>query len=180
MKNLRVPLSLLLLVLVTLACAVTDTVGGVADNLRGVTNLWDDVPRMEGLTASDKDLPLPVKLIIRTVLAQVIGGGGEGNSGDWILFTTDKTSDDVKAFYTNELMAEHGWENSDTSTCLDGSDQGVTQVGAVCVFQKQEGNEYTGLLILSMAAEEAGMTNVIFVRVEGEQTPSPGTTSNAP
>ena len=173
MKSLRLMVSLVLLVLATLACGVTDTIGGVTDNLRGVTDLWDDVPRMEGLTASDKDLPLPVKLIVRTVLAQLIGGGGEGNSGDWILFTTDKTGDDVKAFYTNEAMAEHGWEASDTSTCFDGSDQGVTQVGAVCVFQKQVGNEYTGLLILSMETEEAGQSNVIFVRVEGQQTPEP-------
>ncbi len=171
-------LSLLVLLLAALGCGLTDTIGGTVDDLRSVTELWDDVPRMDGLTRSDKDLPLPIKLVVRTVVAQLLSGGT--GSGDWIVFTTDKTGEDVKAFYTNDVMAEHGWEASDTSTCLDGSDQGVSQVGALCVFQKQVGSTYTGLMVLSMDAETAGQTNVIFVRIEGEQTPEPGATANAP
>lgn len=171
MPNSRLTIGLSVLMLAALACGVTDKLGGVADNLKGISTLWDDVPRMEGLTASEEDLPLPIKLVVRTAVAELLAGGS--GSGDWILFTTDKSSDDVKAFYTNDLMAEHGWEASDASTCVAGSEQGLSQVGTLCIFQKQAGSTYTGLLILGMAAEKAGQTNVIFIRVEGEQTPAP-------
>ena len=70
-------------------------------------------------------------------------------------------------------MAEAGWEASDNSTCTAGSAEGLTESGVICVFQKQEGIRYTGLAIIGAEAAEAGRTNVIFIRVEADQTPEP-------
>lgn len=174
MKRMLGRVGLVALLSASLACnlisSVTNSVTG-GGTMTGVSDLWSDVPRMDGLTKSDLDFPLYAKVLMRTMMKQILGGGTD--SGDWIVFTTDKTPEDVTAFYTNDLMAENGWEASDTSTCLNGSAAGVTQVGAFCVFQKQTDAKYTGLMIIAGQDEKSKQTNVFFVRVEVVQTPTP-------
>ena len=162
-------LVVLMVSLAALACALPAGLGG--GGLKQTAELWGDVPRMEGLQASDKDLPLFIKTIVRTSVAGLLSGGS--GEGDWILFTTDQSIDDLEAYYTNERMAEAGWEASDSSTCATGSAQGVAEVGLLCVFQKQEASTYTGLMLLAIEDESTQQVNVIFVRIEGEQTPTP-------
>jgi hypothetical protein len=161
---------LVALALAALACGLPAGLLGNA-NLAKTSALWDDVPRMDGLEASDMDLPVYAKLLVQTVMSKVMAEGH--GSGDWIVFTTDKTPDDLKAFYTNELMAENGWEASDTSTCVEGSAQGVTDAGIWCVFQKTVDNRYTGLMIIGGEDKDTKKTNIIFIRVEADQTPEP-------
>jgi hypothetical protein len=160
------------LVVATLACAVTNPLTRGADNLSKTNDLWDDVPRMEGLEASDIDMPLYAKVLIQTTMSKVLSGGT--GTGDWIIFSTSKTPDDLKAFYTNDLMAENGWDPSDNSTCIEGSAQGLTDAGIFCVFQKDEGTHYTGLMIIGGEDASNKKMNVIFIRVEADQTPTPG------
>ena len=58
-----------------LACGLTNTVtdavtGG--DTFKPAAQLWSDVPPMPGLTPSElEDVPLPIKLLMRTVLANL-------------------------------------------------------------------------------------------------------------
>jgi hypothetical protein len=170
--TLTAALSLLILVLTALSCSLPAQLLGDAANLAKTTELWGDVPRMDGLEASDMDLPLYAKVLVQTVMSKVLSGGT--GSGDWIVFTTDKTPEDLTAFYTNDRMAENGWEASDTSTCVEGSAQGLTEAGVFCVFQKREGNHYTGLMIIGGEDAQAEKTNIIFIRVEAEETPEPG------
>ena len=169
-RPLSVSILLIALVLAALSCSLPTQILGDAGLVK-TTELWDDVPRMEGLEASDMDLPVYARLLFQTVMNQVLTGSGEA---DWIIFTTDKTPEDLTAFYTNDLMAENGWEASDTSTCVEGSAQGLTEAGVFCVFQKREGNQYTGLMIIGGEEASTGKTNVIFIRVEAEETPEPG------
>jgi hypothetical protein len=161
---------LVALALAVLACGLPAGLIGNG-NLAKTNDLWDDVPRMDGLEASDLDLPLYAKVLVQTVLSKAMTEGK--GSGDWIVFTTDKTPADLKAFYTNELMAENGWEASDTSTCVEGSAQGVTEAGIWCVFQKTVDNRYTGLMIIGGEDKDTKKTNIIFIRVEADQTPEP-------
>jgi hypothetical protein len=111
------------------------------------------------------------KVIVRTVVSNILSEGT--GSGDWILFRTDKAAEDVQAFYTNERMAENGWEVSDEYTCTSGAAAGITEVDLLCVFQKQSGSTYTGLAIIGTQDEATQQTNLIFIRIEAEQTPEP-------
>jgi hypothetical protein len=141
-----------------------------------VADLWSDVPKMDGLQKSDTDLPIPIKLLAEPILNRTLGGGT--HKGDWIVFTTKKSTDDVKNFYTNEKMTSYGhWDPSKNSTCMNGSSQGFTEVGLFCVFEKTEKTKQTGLMILTGTGKSTEPMTVFFFRVEGpsnnQSTPPP-------
>ncbi len=169
-----------------LACSVIDTVVnqaaskavGGSDNLTVISQLWSDVPRMDGLTPSQMDLPLPVKLLMRAVLGNLgrLNKPGENQTTgniDWIVFTTAKTSDDVKNFYTNARMTAQGWQASQNSTCVSGSAQGVAQVGVFCAFRKRAGSQESDLLIVAASDDQTKQTDVFFLRLDYAATPTP-------
>jgi hypothetical protein len=165
------------LVLSMLACAVIPTIPalpGTGAQPTSLAGLWPDVPAMDGLTLStDIQAPPFIHVLLTLITKQALGNGTD--SGDWVDFTTTKTPDDVKAFYTPQLMAANGWEASDKSTCLNGTDQGVPQVGAVCFFIKHSNGKQIGLIILASQPDTTKTTNVFFVRVETvDLTPTPG------
>ncbi len=167
-------LTLVSLVLAALGCSVVDNVvrpPDIGGSLGSVPDLWDDVPRMDSLTASDEDLPVFVRLLVRTVLRGVMGNG-EG-AGNWIMFATDQTPEDVEAYYTDARMSEFDWQGSGSQTCTNGSTQGIEQVGVICLFQKQVDNTFNAVIILAAENEAATTTNVVFIRIEAEATPEP-------
>ncbi len=183
----RTPFATILIVIVvllsmTLACGalnLNNLVGG-GDNYKSAAELWSDVPRMDGLTPSElEDLPLPVKLLMRTVLGNLgrLNPQGEDQTTgniDWIAFNSTGTPDDVKNFYTPDLMAANGWERSEQSTCVNGSDQGVSQVGVFCVFGKNQNALETYLAIIASQDENTKQTSVFFLRLErAATTPTP-------
>ncbi len=167
--------------LFTLACGLIDTAlnsvtGG--ENMKTVAQLWSDVPRIDGLQQSDMDMPLGIKLVMRAVIGNLGRLNKEGEDRttgniDWIVFTTNKTPDDVKKFYTNARMKASGWVASDNSTCLSGSEQGFAEVGLFCAFLKEQGNKETALIIIAAADDKTKQTNLFFLRIEAEGTPVP-------
>ena len=171
-----------MLVPATLACgalnAATNKLASGGSNLTVISQLWPDVPKMDGMASSNMDMPLPVKLVMRTVLGNLgrLNKDGEDKTTgniDWIVFTSSKTPDDIKNFYTNARMAAQGWEASDQSTCLSGDEQGLAQVGVFCVFQKHKGNQQTALLIIAAPDEKAKQTDAFFLRLDVAGTPTP-------
>lgn len=170
---------LTLFVLASLACGLIDTVTNQATgggNMQTVSSLWSDVPQMDGLTASQMDMPLPIKLIIRTLLGnlgRLNPQGQDQTTGmiDWIVFTTDKSSNDVQNFYTNERMTANGWNASENSTCLNGSEQGYPQIGVFCVFVKTQDGKGVQLAILTAQDDQTKKNNVFFLRLEESPTP---------
>ncbi len=165
----KLPIAITLIVLASLACSVTSLLPGGSSGLRATNDLWSDVPKMDGLGASDLEVPLVARIMVETMLSGLAGGTG---NGDFAAFTTNKTGADITAFYTNERMAANGWEASDTSTCLNGSEQGYN--GVFCVFIKEGAANQTGLVILASPDENnAVVTNVFFIRVENQVTPTP-------
>ena len=127
MKRIGFPVLLILLVPAILACGLTNTVtdavtGG--DTFKPATQLWSDVPPMPDLTPSElEDLPLPVKLLMRTVLANLGQDPTDQTERriDWISYNLTGTPTDVSNFYTTELMTANGWEVDSTSSCGSGS-----------------------------------------------------------
>lgn len=171
-----------LALLAILACnplgsAVNQVTGGDS-NMRTVSQLWSDVPRMDGLTPSNMDMPLPIKLVMRTVIGNLGLLNQEGQDRttgniDWIVFTSTKTPTDVENYYTNQRMKASGWEASKESACISGSEQGIAQIGVLCGFVKQSGNQQTGLLIIAAPDDQTKQTDVFFLRLEVAGTPTP-------
>lgn len=172
MNQVRIVVFSLVLALASLGCGLIDRVAGSETGFTNASELWSDVPRMEGLTPSEMEMPFYVKLVMRTAMSQILAGGTGG--ADWIVFSTDKTSEDVQGFYTNQRMAQNGWIASENSTCLRGSEQGMPQVGLFCVFLKEAEGRQTGLMVIASPNEEAKNTTVAFIRVENQVTPTPG------
>jgi hypothetical protein len=130
---------------------------------------------MDGLVSIEADMPMFVKILMRTALNNLyrLNANGEDktpSTGDWAVFSVPKTPDDVKNFYTNERMTSFGkWDASKNSTCLDGKQQGFS--GVMCVFGKNVNNTFIGLLIIATPDEKKKDTNIFFVRVEKPETP---------
>jgi hypothetical protein len=169
-KTIKLSILISVLVLVSLACGVSSLIPSGSSGLRATNELWSDVPKMDGLGASDLEIPLVARVLMQTMLSTALSGGT--GSGDYAAFTTSKTAADVQAFYTNERMATAGWAASEQSTCLNGSDQGYN--GVFCVFYKETGNNQTGLVVLASPDEtNTAQTNVFFFRIENQVTPTP-------
>ena len=168
-------LTLVSLLLAALGCSVVDNIvrpPDIGGSLGSVPDLWDDVPRMDSLAASDEDLPVFVRLLVRTVLrGAMCNGKGAGN---WIMFATDQTPEDVQAFYIDERKSEDDWQGSGQHSCTTGSTPGIEQIGVMCLFQKQVDNTFNAVIILAAENEGASGTNVIFIRIEAEATPEAG------
>lgn len=183
MKTPKVLLVLAVLALASGACGLLDTVlnqaVGGGNNMVAVTQLWPDVPRMDGLNATQMDMPPAIKLIFNTALGnlgRLNKPGQDQTTGkvDWIVFNTNKTPTDVQGFYSATRMKMTNWEApSDTNSCLSGSDQGISQLGAFCVFQKNQAGTQTNLLIITTQDDKTKQTSVFFLRLEVKGTPTP-------
>lgn len=164
------------------ACSKIKTLTGVGQDLNKVGELWSDVPRMEGLASSEADMPIYVKLLMRTALNNLgrLSNANEDrthSTGDWAVFTTAKQPDDVRSFYNNDRMTSFGsWEASKNSTCMNGNEYGFAGVG--CVFKKNANNRGIGLLIVAAQDEKKTQTTIFFVRVETDETPAADKNAN--
>jgi len=178
----KVPLSVLLVILlfVGLSCRLAERFAGGDQNLKRTSELWSDVPRMDGLDPSEMEMPLAIKMIIRTVLNNLWRLNREGEdktpvSGDWIVFTSAKSPVDVQSFYTNDRMASFGrWEATKKSTCLDGKESGID--GAMCAFEKVENGKAIMLAVIAIKDDSTKQSNIFFLRLT--QDAKPGATSN--
>lgn len=178
MRKLLVVVLLVSFVLTSASCRVIKTITGNDLNLKKVGELWSDVPRMDGLAASDAEMPLFVKVLMRTALNNLYRLNKKDedrtpDSGDWAVFSTTKSPDDVKNFYTSDRMTSFGhWEANQNSNCVNGGDR-FSGVG--CVYKKTSGNHGIGLLIAAAQDEQKKQTNIFFVRVETDETPAANT-----
>jgi len=184
MKNLSLMLIFAILALVGLACNLGDRLDRFVDGdqkFERSTELWSDVPRIDGLSASEMEMPLAIKVIMRTVLNNLWRFNDEREdktpaAGDWIVFTSSKAPADVQSFYTNERMTSFGgWEPSKKSTCLDGKENGVD--GGLCVYQKIANGKEIGLALIAMKDDSTKQTNLFFIRVEKDAKPATANTS---
>jgi hypothetical protein len=175
-----------LFILTSLACGLVDfavnkATGG--DNMQTVASLWSDVPKMDGLEASQMDMPPLVKVAVRLIIGnmgRLNPQGQDQTTGmiDWIVFTSDKTPEDVQNFYTSDLMtmAPNSWDASENPPCVSGSTQGAAQVGVICAFTKTQDGKNVQLAILTAEDEKTKKNNVFFLRLEENATAVPAPT----
>src|SRR5437764_14329466 len=100
-----------------LSCGLVDRFTS-GQQMNKVNELWSDVLRMDDFRHSDLEMPVTVKLLLRTALNNLWRLNKEGEdktpvTGDWVVFATSKTPADVQNFYTNDRMTSFGaWEVS--------------------------------------------------------------------
>lgn len=183
-KNKLIPALLIFLAFFSMACGLVSTVAnGVANKVGNavlgqgdagtVTTLWTDVPKMDGLTQENLDLPLVAKIAIQGFMKASMGGNGSIN---FISFTTAQTPQDVTNFYTTDKMTAAGWNGQDQPGCTGVDTSSATSGGGACFFDKTDANNKSVLLGIFIGQDSTTKkTEVFFMRVEAiEATPTPG------
>jgi hypothetical protein len=166
-KQKAMTMALAATVLFTMACGALNTVTNLATGggAGTVSELWKDVPPMDGAAKADLQLPVIATLAMRT-MAQ--------GKADFIAFTTEKTAEDVGKFYTAELMKTNSWEavNGTTTPCTTAKDDkgnGFT----VCPFSKKADGKEEVLGIIAVPDEATKKTSIFYVRIDTSSTPTP-------
>ena len=155
-------LALLLLLGAVISCRMMKSLTG--DEKAGtVSNLWPDVPLFPGATKADLTIPLGARLVLRAMMQGKI---------NFIAFTTTKSAQEVKDFYSADLMKSSGWTPNDKGCVGDTEEQ--KNEGAVCFFQRQDGEKKEGLAIILAEDEKTKQTDIFYARIDlTEPSPSP-------
>jgi hypothetical protein len=91
---------------------------------------------------------------------------------NFIAFTTSKSAQDVKDFYNADRMKAAGWTPNEKGCIGDTEDQ--KNQGAVCFFQRQDGNTKEGLAIILAEDEKTKQTDIFYARIDmTDPSPSP-------
>src|SRR5215213_5854448 len=157
----RAPASLLALALiigVAFSCKLSERLAG-DKNAGIVSQLWADVPPVQGATKADLEIPLGVRLLIR--------GMSQGKV-NFISFRTDRSAQEVKDFYSNERMKAAGWTANDKGCTGDTDD--TKNHGAVCLFSRKDGSKEEGLAIFVAQDEKLPETNIFYARIDTTKT----------
>lgn len=161
MKELRLFGVLVLLLAVTAGCSIANPLLG--GNAGTVSDLWPDVPPMAGATKVKADIPVAAKLALRAMLSGQM---------DFIAYTTAKSAEDVKNFYTMDRMAAAGWDAGSSQGCANPlSAAGVTQL---CIFERSDNSHKTGLAIIVVPDDQSKQTQLFYARFNLDETPTPG------
>lgn len=175
-KTIAISIALTFTLFVTSGCGLIGSLVGEGGGTQ-VGAMWADVPVMEGMTKENLDLPLPVRLAVQALIRA--SGASEGvrvDNFEIITFTSAKTPDDVKAFYTNERMQAAGWNMADQPGCSSMSD--TSSAGATfCLFGKQNPTNQSLLVLAATRNENETTMTVFFMRFEGDLTATPATGS---
>lgn len=154
--------ALLLLLSVVVSCRMVESLSG-GEKGGTVSTLWPDVPPFEGATKADLQIPLGPRLLLRAAMRGKI---------NFIAFTTSKTAQDVKDFYTADRMKATGWTPHEQGCIGDTEDQ--KDQGAVCLFRRKDGDKQEALAIIVAESEKTKQTDIFYARIDmTEPTPSP-------
>lgn len=161
MKHKFLVLGLLVAVLVfTSACGMVNSLLG-SGSAGTVSELWDDVPRMDGMTKADMDMPLAARLTLQAIMQGRV---------NFIAYTTDATSQAVFDYYTADRMSGEGWKTQEGMGCFSASES--AEEGTICVFTKDDSSKNEVLAIVSSLDTNTNKTAIFFARIDAtEQTP---------
>ena len=164
---------LLALILTALACGITDRFTGGGGNMKAAPDLWDDVPRMDGITKSEGEMPAWLRLMVRPMLSTMMRGVNNGkDAGDWdVVFfvAAGKTPKDVENFYTPQRMTTYGWGRKGDTACMNlNGDRAI-----LCAFTKSAGGKDVGLVVIAAQDDQGKETSIFFLRNEATSTPTP-------
>jgi hypothetical protein len=154
-KKTIVAIGLLLGMLVfTSACGMIGSLLGGSSS-GSISELWSDVPQVQGASKADLQMPLAARLAIQAML--------QGRM-DFIAYTTSQTPTQVQEFYSRERMSAQGWNNEDVPGCI--GDSSSEDMGAICFFGKQDGGRDEGLAIVVAVDEDTRQTQIFYARID--------------
>lgn len=162
MKHKFMVLGLLVAALIfTSACGMVSSLlgGGSAGT---VNDLWDDVPRMDGMTKADMDMPLAARLTLQAIMQGRV---------NFIAYTTDATPQAVFDYYTADRMSAEGWSAQEGMGCFSASES--ADEGTICVFTKDEDGKNEVLAIVSSPDTESNKTAIFFARIDATEQETP-------
>lgn len=148
--------ALFLLLSVVVSCRMVESLSG-GEKGGTVSTLWPDVPPFEGATKADLQIPLGPRLILRAATQGKI---------NFIAFTTSKPAQEVKDFYTADRMRATGWTPHDKG-CIGDTEE--KNQGAVCLFQRKDGDKQEVLAIIMAENEKTKQTDIFYARIETTQ-----------
>jgi hypothetical protein len=155
------------IVLAMLACGPLGGLGNMVTGSEAGTaaRLWDDVPPYPGAEKVDLELPLVMRLAVEAVSKAIMSEAGDaGGDLEFIAYTTNDSSDEIEAFYTNERMTAEGWADREDTGC--GLTAAAPQdAGAMCAFYK-EGQQQDSVLIIMAGPGDDGVTSIFYVRID--------------
>ena len=161
--------ALCLTVLVALACnPLSGALGG--GDAGTAANLWPDVPAYPGADKTDVELPLLVRLAVEAASRAIMTEAGDSAGNlEFISYSSGDTAEDVMGFYTPERMAGDGWKIGDDSElgCTAGSTAGE-DVGGMCAFGKESGDEVSALFLVIVPGSEGNTTDLFYVRIDAD------------
>lgn len=148
----------------SLGCSLLNSI--VGGNATVATNLWSDVPKLEGATRVDAEMPAAVKVAVNAVL---------GGSFDFVVYKTTKSGDEIKSFYSVERMQGLGWDaNSGGCNSISADTGGGTNAtGGFCTFTKVQDGKQGVLLIVLGQADDAKESRLFYARAVLPPTPVP-------
>ena len=150
-------LALTLILGVALSCKLSEKIVG-DDNSVAVAELWPDVPPFPGATKVDQKLSVAARLFAKTLM---------GGKVAFISFHTDKTAQEVKDFYTGDVMKTAGWKQNQESCFRETEEtKEMEAVGALCFFTKGT-NEDEGLGV--MVHDASPGVNIFYLRMNTAQ-----------
>ena len=154
--------ALLLLLGAVVSCRMVESLTS-GEKAGTVSSLWPDVPPFPDATKANLEIPLGMRLIMRAAMQGKI---------NFIAFTTTKSAQDVKDFYSPGQMKSAGWTPSEKGCIGDTEDE--KSEGAVCFFQRQDGEKKEGLAIIVAEDKKTKQTNIFYARIDmTEPSPSP-------
>ena len=147
-------IALAMLFAVAVSCHLAESLTG--DPKAGtVSSLWPDVPPLEGAQKADLEIPLGARLALRAMMQGKI---------NFISFTTDKSAQEVKDFYSNDRMKAAGWTPNEKGCIGDTEDQ--KSHGAVCFYGRKDNQKDEGLAIIIAQDEKTKKTNLFYARID--------------
>ena len=162
MRKPTIIFALLFIVSVVVSCRLIETLTG-NEKEGTVSSLWPDVPPFAGAKKADLKIPLGARLILRAAMQGKI---------NFIAFTTDKSAQDVKDYYSVDRMKAAGWTPNDKG-CVGDTEDKKSQ-GAVCFFTRKDGDKQEGLAIIVGEDDKTKQTQIFYARIDMTQpTPSP-------
>jgi hypothetical protein len=172
MRNRKFMMVVIFLAVITMACGMFSSVSNLIGSSKSaaVSDLWPDVPRIDGLNKASMDLPLAAKLAIQGIVKTTSNGEG---SLDFISFTTRKTMQDLVGFYSIDRMKSAGWGPLDSNGCQNGSTQTDQSGGMVCLFTKEgSDNKGTALIIFAFEDLKTKENQIFFARMDLSNLPT--------
>jgi hypothetical protein len=163
-----------LLALSSLACSLSGLIPAVtgSGSSTQVADLWPDVPKMDGITVIQQDIPVQFQVAIQAFFAAASGNQGSIN---FISYTSDKTPADVIAYYSADRMKTAGWDSTDQTGCIaDTSSTTPSAQGGICFFGKTNtDNTGTLLAIVPTIDTTTNKTDIFFARIDVKDVSTP-------